>query len=150
MLSKLGLDIFRSRYLSWLFLNLFQDSTKEVVDASIRDDPLLPRETRNSIFFRNKNVLVGSVIQYNAEKLIEDELNQKYDKVSNLNLKFHNDWLNKSTNVPLSIQQTKTEPLFQFFVGRLWRRFWNYCQWKFCWFSQIAKISMPRIWWKWR
>ena len=51
------------------------------------DGSLLPRETRNSIFFRNEKALLGSVIQYNAEKLVQDELKKDIDKVSTFNCK---------------------------------------------------------------
>ena len=54
----------------------------ETKAVDVRNGSLLPRETRNSLFFKNKTVLLGSVIQYNAEKLIQEEVAKNIEKVS--------------------------------------------------------------------
>ena len=59
-----------------------------VTEKSGDTQKLLSRETRNSFLLLNKNVtntnhLLSTVIQYNSEKLIEDEVSKNNKKVIN-------------------------------------------------------------------
>ena len=66
---------------TFVLFHKLQDSANEKLDVDINNVSLLPRETRNSLFFMNKNTLLGTVIQYNAEKMVEDEVTTNADKV---------------------------------------------------------------------
>ena len=69
---------------------MFQDIASDEIQNT-----MLPRETRNSYFSSTKeklntNTLLSTVIQYNAEQIIEDEMRNSQNKVMFSNLKQYN------------------------------------------------------------